>query len=101
MEEKVVNEVSQNEVVETTEIKEEKDVKKFNPKHQQKRKVCAFCVEGAKSIDYKDVNKLRKYITEKGKILPARQTNLCSKHQREVTTAIKRARYMALLPYTK
>ena len=69
-------------------------------KRQQKKKVCAFCVDGSKEIDYKDVAKLKKYMTEKGKIIPARQSNLCAKHQREVARAIKRARYMALLPYS-
>ena len=64
-----------------------------------KKKVCAFCAEKATSIDYKDVNKLRRYITEKGKILPARQTNVCAKHQRELAKAIKRARCAALLPF--
>ena len=68
-------------------------------KKQSRRKVCNFCVDHAKNIDYKDVNKLRRYITEKGKILPRRQTGVCAKHQRELTTAIKRARFMALLPY--
>ena len=64
-----------------------------------KKKVCAFCVAGEKEIDYKDVAKIRKFITERGKILPRRQTGVCAKHQRELTTAIKRARNVALLPY--
>lgn len=68
-------------------------------KRVAKKKVCAFCVEKATSIDYKDVNKLRRYITEKGKILPSRQTNVCAKHQRELAKAIKRARCAALLPF--
>lgn len=72
-------------------------VKKF--KKQNKKKVCAFCVAGEKEIDYKDVAKIRKYITERGKILPRRQTGVCACHQRELTTAIKRARNVALLPY--
>ena len=59
----------------------------------------AFCVAGEKAIDYKDVAKIRKYITENGKILPRRQTGVCAAHQRELTNAIKRARNMALLPY--
>lgn len=66
---------------------------------QQKRKVCSFCVDKVEVIDYKDVNKLRKYITEKGKILPSRQTGVCAKHQRELAKAIKRARVMGLLPF--
>ena len=66
---------------------------------QQKRKVCSFCVDKVETIDYKDVNKLRKYITEKGKILPSRQTGTCAKHQRALAKAIKRARVMGLLPF--
>ena len=65
-----------------------------------RKKVCSFCVEKAETIDYKDVAKLRKYITERGKIVPRRVTGTCAQHQRELTTAIKRARYVALLPYT-
>ena len=64
-----------------------------------KKKVCAFCAEKAEHIDYKDVAKLRKYITERGKIAPRRGTGVCAKHQRELAIAIKRARVMALLPY--
>ena len=62
-----------------------------------RRKVCSFCVE---EIDYKDVAKLRRYITERGKILPRRISGNCAKHQRQMTTAIKRARNIALLPFT-
>ena len=76
---------------------EEKPAKKY--RKVSKKKVCAFCVAGEKSIDYKDVAKIRKYITEKGKIVPRRQTGVCSHHQRELCTAIKRARNMTLLPY--
>lgn len=64
-----------------------------------RRKVCSFCLEKSKGIDYKDVAKLRKYLTEKGKILPSRMTGTCAKHQRELALAIKRARQMALIPY--
>ena len=65
-----------------------------------KKKVCAFCVDKAETIDYKDVAKLKKYVTERGKILPRRISGNCAKHQRALTVAIKRARVMALLPYT-
>ena len=65
-----------------------------------KRKACAFCVDKVEFIDYKDVAKLRRYITERAKILPRRISGCCAKHQRELTVSIKRARYMALLPYT-
>lgn len=67
---------------------------------QQRRKVCQFCVDKVEEIDYKDVAKLRRYTTEKGKIISRRQLGTCAKHQRALTTAIKRARYMALLPYS-
>ena len=68
-------------------------------KRPVKKKVCAFCVEKAESIDYKDTAKLRKFMTEKGKIVPRRSSGNCAAHQRELTTAIKRARIMALLPF--
>lgn len=64
-----------------------------------RKKVCAFCAEKAKSIDYKDTAKLKKFIGETGKIAPRRAPGVCAKHQRELATAIKRARVMALLPY--
>lgn len=62
-----------------------------------RKKVCAFCADKAETIDYKDVAKLKKYMTEKGKILPRRQTGCCASHQREITSAIKRARCIALI----
>ena len=65
-----------------------------------RRKVCAFCVDKVESIDYKDIARLRRYMSERGKILPRRVTVTCARHQRELTTAIKRARQVALLPYT-
>jgi len=64
-----------------------------------RKKVCAFCAEKAEHIDYKDVAKLRKFVTESGKISPRRATGTCAKHQRELSVAIKRARQMALMPY--
>lgn len=64
-----------------------------------KKKICAFCVDNVKDIDYKDVDKLRRYLSERGKILPRRITGNCAKHQRQLTRAIKRARVMALLPF--
>lgn len=67
---------------------------------RSKRKVCAFCSEKSESIDYKDVAKLRKYVTERGKILPRRISGACAKHQRELTAAVKRSRNIALLPFT-
>ncbi|HHY45894.1 MAG TPA: 30S ribosomal protein S18 [Firmicutes bacterium] len=65
-----------------------------------KKRVCSFCVDKMEFIDYKDVPKLRKYITDRGKILPKRISGNCAHHQRQLTVAIKRARQMALLPYT-
>ena len=65
-----------------------------------RRKVCSFCVDRVDHIDYKDVAKLRRFVTERGKILPRRISGNCAKHQRQVTVAIKRARNIALLPFT-
>lgn len=64
-----------------------------------RKKVCAFCVDKVAEIDYKDVAKLRRYLSERGKIVPRRVTGTCARHQRQLTTAIKRARHIALLPY--
>ena len=66
---------------------------------KKKKKVCAFCAEKVEHIDYKDAAKLRKFVSERSKILPRRITGTCAKHQRELTTAIKRARQIAILPY--
>jgi small subunit ribosomal protein S18 len=62
--------------------------------------VCAFCVDGVRTVDYKDPIKLRRYISERGKIEPRRKTGTCARHQRRLTVAVKRARHLALLPYT-
>jgi small subunit ribosomal protein S18 len=64
-----------------------------------RKRVCSFCIDKIDDIDYKETQKLRKYITERGKILPRRISGNCAKHQRQVTVAIKRARNIALLPY--
>ena len=69
-----------------------------NPK-RRRRKVCAFCEDKIDYIDYKEAGRLRKYISERGKILPRRVSGTCAKHQRELQKAIKRAREVALLPY--
>ena len=66
---------------------------------RKRKKVCNFCVDKATSIDFKDSAKLRRYISERGKILPPRTTGTCAAHQRQLTIAIKRARQIALLPY--
>ena len=70
----------------------------FRPMHRRK-KVCIFCQDKVNDIDYKDVAKLRKFISERAKILPRRVSGTCALHQRQLTVAIKRARQMALLPY--
>jgi small subunit ribosomal protein S18 len=64
-----------------------------------RRKVCAFCVDNVKEIDYKAVDRLRKYLSERAKIEPRRKTGTCARHQRALSVALKRARHMALLPY--
>ena len=100
MSEEVQVEVEQQAEVKT-EAKVVTDKKKFFKHTRNKKKVCAFCEDkNLKFIDYKDVNRLRKYVTEKGKIISSRQTGTCSRHQRELTTAIKRARNIALLPFS-
>lgn len=74
--------------------------KSARPNRKGRKKVCAFCVDKVKKIDYKDTAKLRRYTSDRAKILPRRVTGTCAYHQRELTTAIKRARQIALLPYT-
>ena len=66
----------------------------------RRKKFCRFTAEGVKEIDYKDIATLKNYITETGKIVPSRITGTRSRYQRQLSTAIKRARYLALLPYT-
>ena len=66
---------------------------------RRRKKVCVFCAEENSAIDYKDVPKLRKFVSERGKILPRRITGTCAEHQRALPTAIKRARHVALMPY--
>lgn len=79
-------------------MEEKASVKKVFKKAPRK-KVCAFCQEKLDAIDYKDVNRLKKFITEGGKILPRRMSGTCAAHQRLLATAIKRARIAALLPF--
>ncbi|MDP2842606.1 30S ribosomal protein S18 [uncultured Acetobacterium sp.] len=67
---------------------------------KKRRKVCEFCDRKVENVDYKDVITLKKFVSERGKILPRRATGTCAKHQRKVTEAIKRARNVALLPYS-
>ena len=70
--------------------------RRFKPR----KRICSFCADKVDHIDYKDINKIKKYVTDRGKILPRRISGNCSKHQREVTISIKRARQVALLPYS-
>ena len=77
---------------------EERKMKPRVPR-KSRRKVCGSCVDKLDHIDYKDTARLRKYITERGKIMPRRMSGVCAKHQRELAVAIKRARIVALLPY--
>ena len=71
----------------------------FRQNNHRRKKVCVFCTEKATAIDYKDVAKLRKFISERAKILPRRVSGTCAEHQRALTVAIKRARQIALLPF--
>jgi len=73
--------------------------RQFRQNNRRKKKVCQFCQDKIEHIDYKDTARLRKLTTERAKILPRRISGTCAKHQRQLTVAIKRARYMALLPY--
>jgi len=68
---------------------------------RRKKRVCAYCADKIEFVDYKDIAKLRRFISERGKLLPRRVTGSCAKHQRAITAAIKRARHIALLPYTQ
>ena len=77
----------------------ENAVRTQRPMMRRRKKVCIFCADKVDFIDYKDSAKLRKFISERGKILPRRISVTCAKHQREVNIAIKRARQVALLPY--
>lgn len=85
-------------VVENAEKPAAREGKKMM-KRIPRRKVCAFCQAKTDEIDYKDINTLKKYVTEGGKILPRRMTGVCAKHQRVLATAIKRARLVDLLPF--
>ncbi len=77
----------------------DKSERSNRPSRKPRKKVCAFCVDKVEEIDYKDIAKLRKFTSDRAKILPRRVTGTCARHQRELTVAIKRARQVALLPY--
>lgn len=76
------------------------DAKGPSRMRRAKKKICGFCVDKVTDIDYKDISKLKKFVSERGKILPRRISGNCAKHQRQMTIAVKRARHIALLPYT-
>ena len=77
----------------------ERPERPMNRDRRPRRKVCAFCADKIEMIDYKGTQRLRRYLSERGKIVPRRVTGTCARHQRQLTTAIKRARHLALLPY--
>ncbi len=81
--------------------KDDKDAPMKRRMIRRRKKVCAFCADKTNAvIDYKDVNKIKRYVSERGKILPRRISGNCAKHQRALTVAVKRARHVALMPYT-
>ena len=97
------------EIPDNEERRKKHDRKKDRPERSEKpaiarsrkrRKVCQFCADKVEHIDYKDTAKLRRFVSERSKILPRRITGTCAKHQRQLTEAIKRARHIALLPYS-
>ena len=81
------------------EYRETRNRTRERPRYVPRRKICSFCKDKIKDIDYKDSVKLRRYISDRGKIEPRRRSGTCAKHQRLLATAIKRARHLALLPY--
>ena len=78
----------------------ERPERPMNRNRRSRKRVCAFCVDKIAEIDYKDVPRLRRFLSERGKIIPRRVTGTCARHQRQLTTAIKRARCVALMPFT-
>ncbi|NLV77430.1 MAG: 30S ribosomal protein S18 [Tissierellia bacterium] len=84
----------------TTIFHSKKEGRQVQRRFRPRKRVCTFCADKTATIDYKDVNTLKKYVTDRGKILPRRISGNCAKHQRELTRAIKRARQIALLPYS-
>lgn len=81
-------------------IKAKKTAREYRGRFAPKRKVCAFCVDKVDEIDYKDVGKLRRFVSDRGRIDPRRKTGTCARHQRVLSVALKRARHLALLPFT-
>lgn len=86
-----------------TNVKEKSDKAEAQMRRRpmrRRKKVCVFCADANKAIDYKDVATLKRFVSERGKILPRRVTGTCAKHQRALTVAVKRARHVALMPYS-
>ena len=83
----------------TTKSNRPRDTRWSKPRYAPSRKVCAFCAGKIGTMDYKDTNTLRTFISDRGKIAPRRRTGTCARHQRTVAIAVKRARHLALLPY--
>ena len=80
-------------------VRTERTARPAQKNNRRRKKVCAFCADKIDDIDYKDTARLRKYVSERAKILPRRISGTCAKHQRQLTVAIKRARHIALMPY--
>jgi len=80
-------------------LAEQREQRDFKSRGRKRRKVCQFCVDKCQHIDYKDTSRLKKFMSERSKILPRRTTGTCAKHQRQLTVAIKQSRQVALIPY--
>lgn len=78
---------------------EKKELKETTDATEKQKKVCAFCMDKIENIDYKDVPRLKRYLSDRAKIIPRRVTGTCARHQRQLTVAVKRARHVAFLPY--
>ena len=91
------NEAVQAQPEQAAEVRSERPAQR--PFNRRRKKVCTFCADKIDHIDYKDINRLKKCVSDRAKILPRRISGACAKHQRQITVAIKRARHVALLPY--
>ena len=91
------NEAVQAQPEQAAEVRSERPAQR--PFNRRRKKVCTFCADKIEHIDYKDINRLKKCVSDRAKILPRRISGACAKHQRQITVAIKRARHVALMPY--
>ena len=91
------NEAVQAQPEQAAEVRSERPAQR--PFNRRRKKVCTFCADKIDHIDYKDINRLKKCVSDRAKILPRRISGACAKHQRQITVAIKRARHVALMPY--